>query len=68
MEITIVKWDSSYSQLLLDTPGNSTGYPWIIPAQYNTSLFTTQLESNATDINNKKRNLSHGIYSIPKIT
>lgn len=39
------QWDSSYSQYLLDTPGNSTGYPWIIPAQYNTSLFTTQLES-----------------------
>lgn len=38
------EWDSNYSTYLLDTPGNSTGYPWIIPAHYNTSLFMTQLE------------------------
>ena len=34
--------DSSWSSYLLDTPGNSTGYPTIIPALYNTSLFSTQ--------------------------
>jgi|TARA_B100001741_G_scaffold236305_1_gene197290 hypothetical protein len=39
-------WDSNYSAYLLDTAGNSTGYPFIIPAMYNTSLFTSQLESN----------------------
>ena len=34
--------DSNWSTYLLDTPGNSTGYPTIIPALYNTSLFSTQ--------------------------
>jgi len=39
-------WDSSTSAYLLDNIGNSTGYPFLIPSIYNTSLFTTQLESN----------------------
>ena len=39
-------WDSNKSAYLLDTPGNSTGYPFLIPSMYNTSLFSTQLESN----------------------
>ena len=39
-------WDSSISNYLLDNIGNSTGYPFLIPSHYNTSLFTTQLESN----------------------
>jgi hypothetical protein len=42
----ISNWDSNRSNYLLDAAGNSTGYPFIIPALYNTSLFTTQLESN----------------------
>ena len=40
-------FDSNYSAYLLDTAGNSTGYPFIIPSMYNTSMFSTQLESNA---------------------
>ena len=39
-------WDSNRSNYLLDVAGNSTGYPFLIPALYNTSLFTSQLESN----------------------
>ena len=39
-------WDSNRSVYLLDNVGNSTGYPFLIPSHYNTSLFTTQLESN----------------------
>ena len=42
----ISDWDSNYNNYLLDTPGNSTGYPFLIPAMYNTSMFSTQLESN----------------------
>ncbi len=38
--------DNNYNAWTLDTAGNSTDYPLIIPAYYNTSLFNTQLESN----------------------
>ena len=36
----ISDWDSNYNNYLLDTPGNSTGYPFLIPAMYNTSMFS----------------------------
>ena len=38
---------NSHSVYLLDRGGNSTSYPCIIPSMYDTSLFTTDLESNA---------------------
>ncbi len=40
------QFDNNYNNYLLDTAGNSTGYPFIIPAMYNTSMFSSQLESN----------------------
>ena len=39
--------DNNWSDYLVDCMTNSTDYPFIIPAQYNTSLFHSQLESNA---------------------
>jgi hypothetical protein len=42
----ISDWNSNRSAYLLDNVGNSTGYPFLIPSMYNTSLFTSQLESN----------------------
>jgi hypothetical protein len=42
----ISDWNSNRSNYLLDNVGNSTGYPFLIPSMYNTSLFTSQLESN----------------------
>ena len=39
--------DDNWSDYLIDCMTNSTDYSFIIPAQYNTSLFHTQLESNA---------------------
>jgi len=41
-----INLDNNYSAYLLDTMGNSTDYPTIIPAFYNTSLFNTQTETN----------------------
>lgn len=38
---------SSHSVYLLDRGGNSTSYPSIVPSIYDSSLFTTDLESNA---------------------
>lgn len=38
--------DSSWSDRMIDCMTNSTDYPFIIPAHYNTSLFHSQLESN----------------------
>ena len=40
------QFDNNYNNYLLDTAGNSTGYPFIIPSLYNTSMFSSQLESN----------------------
>ncbi len=39
-------FDSSRGAYLLDCAGNSTKYPCVIPAMYNTSLFNNQLPEN----------------------
>jgi len=40
------EFDNNYKAYMLDTAGNSTGYPFIVPSMYNTSMFSSQLESN----------------------